>query len=69
MLVHIMDQKELAPGDGPIGLILAPTRELSMQVKYNLIIFNINIIFNYNFQKEFVFMTKFDVLILLKKRL
>lgn len=32
MLVHIMDQKELKPGDGPIGLILAPTRELSQQV-------------------------------------
>ena len=32
MLVHIMDQRELAPGDGPIGLILAPTRELSQQV-------------------------------------
>lgn len=32
MLVHIMDQKELIPGDGPIGLILAPTRELSQQV-------------------------------------
>ncbi|KAG8222220.1 hypothetical protein J437_LFUL001418 [Ladona fulva] len=31
MLVHIMDQKELEPGDGPIGLILAPTRELSQQ--------------------------------------
>lgn len=28
-----MDQKELSPGDGPIGLILAPTRELSQQVK------------------------------------
>uniref|UniRef100_A0A1B0DFC2 RNA helicase n=2 Tax=Phlebotomus papatasi TaxID=29031 RepID=A0A1B0DFC2_PHLPP len=34
MLVHIMDQKELQPGDGPIGLILAPTRELSLQI-YN----------------------------------
>uniref|UniRef100_A0A336KUY9 ATP-dependent RNA helicase DDX42 n=1 Tax=Culicoides sonorensis TaxID=179676 RepID=A0A336KUY9_CULSO len=34
MLVHIMDQKELEPGDGPIGLILAPTRELSLQI-YN----------------------------------
>lgn len=33
MLVHIMDQKELQPGDGPIGLILAPTRELSQQVR------------------------------------
>lgn len=32
MLVHIMDQKELGPGDGPIGLILAPTRELSLQI-------------------------------------
>ncbi|XP_075238002.1 ATP-dependent RNA helicase DDX42 [Lycorma delicatula] len=32
MLVHIMDQKELKPGDGPIGLILAPTRELSLQI-------------------------------------
>ncbi|KAJ8314337.1 hypothetical protein KUTeg_008898 [Tegillarca granosa] len=32
MLVHIMDQKELEPGDGPIGLILEPTRELSQQV-------------------------------------
>lgn len=26
-------QKELETGDGPIGLILAPTRELSQQVK------------------------------------
>ncbi|KAJ1527118.1 hypothetical protein ONE63_008653 [Megalurothrips usitatus] len=34
MLVHIMDQRELKPGDGPIGLILAPTRELSQQI-YN----------------------------------
>lgn len=32
MLVHIMDQKELKAGDGPIGLILAPTRELSQQI-------------------------------------
>ncbi|XKL60783.1 hypothetical protein PGB90_007840 [Kerria lacca] len=32
MLVHIMDQKELQVGDGPIGLILAPTRELSQQI-------------------------------------
>lgn len=32
MLIHIMDQKELQPGDGPIGLILAPTRELSQQI-------------------------------------
>ncbi|XP_051163787.1 ATP-dependent RNA helicase DDX42 [Leptopilina boulardi] len=32
MLVHIMDQRELKHGDGPIGLILAPTRELSQQI-------------------------------------
>jgi len=32
MLIHIMDQPELKPGDGPIGLILAPTRELSQQI-------------------------------------
>ncbi|XP_014485169.1 PREDICTED: ATP-dependent RNA helicase DDX42 [Dinoponera quadriceps] len=32
MLVHIMDQRELKAGDGPIGLILAPTRELSQQI-------------------------------------
>ncbi|XP_043200369.1 ATP-dependent RNA helicase DDX42-like isoform X1 [Amphibalanus amphitrite] len=32
MLVHIMDQPELRPGDGPIGLVLAPTRELSQQI-------------------------------------
>ena len=33
LLVHIMDQRELQPGDGPIGLIIAPTRELSQQVR------------------------------------
>jgi ATP-dependent RNA helicase DDX42 len=32
MLVHIMDQPELQKGEGPIGLILAPTRELSEQI-------------------------------------
>jgi ATP-dependent RNA helicase DDX42 len=34
LMVHIMDQKPLQPGDGIIGLILAPTRELSIQI-YN----------------------------------
>ncbi|RXM99154.1 ATP-dependent RNA helicase DDX42 [Acipenser ruthenus] len=32
MLVHIMDQKELQPGDGPIGVIVCPTRELCQQI-------------------------------------
>ncbi|CAO1308156.1 unnamed protein product [Diamesa serratosioi] len=33
-IVHLMDQKQLEKGDGPIVLILAPTRELSIQI-YN----------------------------------
>uniref|UniRef100_H2YEC3 RNA helicase n=1 Tax=Ciona savignyi TaxID=51511 RepID=H2YEC3_CIOSA len=32
LLVHIMDQPEIKPGDGPIGLIVAPTRELCQQI-------------------------------------
>ncbi|CAG8739342.1 7725_t:CDS:2, partial [Acaulospora morrowiae] len=32
MLIHIMDQEELKKGEGPIGLILAPTRELASQI-------------------------------------
>ncbi|XP_077863735.1 ATP-dependent RNA helicase DDX42-like [Saccoglossus kowalevskii] len=32
LLIHIMDQKDIKPGDGPIGLICAPTRELSQQI-------------------------------------
>ena len=38
MLVHIMDQAELRPGDGPIGLVLAPTRELSQQVSHECLL-------------------------------
>ncbi|XP_036391150.1 ATP-dependent RNA helicase DDX42-like isoform X1 [Megalops cyprinoides] len=32
MLVHIMDQKELQPGEGPIAVIVCPTRELCQQI-------------------------------------
>jgi ATP-dependent RNA helicase DDX46/PRP5 len=32
MIRHILDQPPLKPSDGPIGLILAPTRELSIQI-------------------------------------
>lgn len=32
MLVHIIDQKELEPGEGPIAVIVCPTRELCQQV-------------------------------------
>lgn len=32
MIPHIMDQEELKPGDGPIGVVLAPTRELCIQI-------------------------------------
>ncbi|KAL7749908.1 hypothetical protein RI367_004784 [Sorochytrium milnesiophthora] len=32
MLIHLMDQEELSKGDGPIGLVLAPTRELAQQI-------------------------------------
>lgn len=32
MIVHIMDQPALKASDGPIGIILAPTRELSQQI-------------------------------------
>ena len=32
MIVHLMDQPELEKGDGPIGIVLAPTRELCVQI-------------------------------------
>lgn len=32
-IVHINAQPPLRPGDGPVGLILAPTRELAMQIQ------------------------------------
>lgn len=32
MIVHIMDQPELDKGEGPIGVVCAPTRELAHQI-------------------------------------
>ena len=32
MIVHIQDQPELQKGEGPIGVIVAPTRELAEQI-------------------------------------
>ena len=32
MLVHVLEQPELHKDDGPIGLVLAPTRELCDQI-------------------------------------
>lgn len=33
MIRHIQDQPPLAVGDGPIGLIMAPARELALQIR------------------------------------
>ncbi len=32
MIRHIRDQRPLSDGDGPIALVLAPTRELVLQI-------------------------------------
>jgi len=39
MLVHIMAQPELKPGEGPVGLVLLPTRELCDQVRNEIAAF------------------------------
>jgi len=33
MIIHICQQEELEAGDGPVGLVLAPTRELAKQIE------------------------------------
>ncbi|CAG5135669.1 unnamed protein product, partial [Candidula unifasciata] len=51
LLIHIMDQRELQKGDGPIGVILAPTRELSQQIYHEAKkfgkVYNINVVCAY----------------------
>lgn len=32
MIVHIIDQPQMQVGDGPVGVILSPTRELAAQI-------------------------------------
>ncbi|MCO5574722.1 hypothetical protein L7F22_028512 [Adiantum nelumboides] len=32
MVIHILDQEELGKGEGPIGVVCAPTRELAQQI-------------------------------------
>ncbi|XP_055303598.1 uncharacterized protein LOC129569117 [Sitodiplosis mosellana] len=32
-IIHILNQPKLQPGDGPIALVLAPTRELAQQIQ------------------------------------
>ena len=32
-IIHIMAQPDLRPGDGPVVLVLSPTRELAKQVQ------------------------------------
>jgi ATP-dependent RNA helicase DDX42 len=32
MIIHILDQPQMKIGDGPIGVILSPTRELAAQI-------------------------------------
>lgn len=32
-IIHILNQPPLEPGDGPIALVLAPTRELAQQIQ------------------------------------
>lgn len=32
MIVHVINQPQMRTGDGPVGVILAPTRELASQI-------------------------------------
>ena len=34
LIIHILDQPNMQLGDGPIGLVLVPTRELASQIYY-----------------------------------
>lgn len=40
MLVHCIDQQALQKGEGPIGVVLCPTRELAVQIEQEAVKFN-----------------------------
>ncbi|KAM3724357.1 ATP-dependent RNA helicase [Dirofilaria immitis] len=50
-IIHIMDQPDLKEGDGPISLVVVPTRELALQVyqeaKRYCKVYNINVVCAY----------------------
>ncbi|OZC06138.1 hypothetical protein X798_06877 [Onchocerca flexuosa] len=50
-IIHIMDQPDLKEGDGPIALVIVPTRELALQVyqeaKRYCKVYNINVVCAY----------------------